>query len=170
MESSQKFIGRNRAPRVQIEYDVELGGSQKKVSLPFTMGVLADLSGSNASVLPPVDERKAAEFDVENFNDRMESIAPSLSFDVDNLLTHEGSLHVDMQFLHMDDFSPEAIARQVAPLAKLLEARTQLANLGTYLDGKAGAENLLAQALKDASLLAILAPKAPVIDADGEGA
>ena len=43
--SSQKFIARNRAPRVQIEYDVEVYGSEKKVELPFVMGVLADLSG-----------------------------------------------------------------------------------------------------------------------------
>ncbi|KAG9607456.1 hypothetical protein KCV01_g5080, partial [Aureobasidium melanogenum] len=168
MDSSQKFIARNRAPRVQIEYDVELGGSQKKVSIPFTMGVMADLSGANGAALPPVDERKAVEFDTDNFNDRMASIAPSLSLDVDNLLTGEGQLHVDMTFRHMDDFSPDAVARQVAPLARLLEARTRLANLGTYLDGKAAAENLLAQALQDPALLATLAPKTPAPSDDGE--
>ncbi len=46
--SSQKFIARNRAPRVQIEYDVEVYGAQKKVQIPFVMGVLADLTGERA--------------------------------------------------------------------------------------------------------------------------
>ena len=155
--SSQKFIARNRAPRVQIEYDVELYGAQKKVSIPFVMGVMADLSGASAVDLPPVEERKALEIDADNFNDRLESTKPSVAISVPNTLTGEGSLNVALSFSHMDDFSPSAIARHVEPLAKLLEARTQLANLGTYLDGKAGAEKLIAQALQDPALLAALA-------------
>lgn len=160
--SSQKFIARNRAPRVQIEYDVELYGAQKKVSIPFVMGVMTDLSGASASDLPPVEERKALEIDVDNFNDRLESIRPTVSFNVPNTLTGEGNLAVQMRFGHLDDFSPAAIARHVEPLAKLLEARTQLANLGTYLDGKAGAEKLIAQAIQDPALLAALAATRPV--------
>src|SRR6188768_779861 len=85
--SSQKFIARNRAPRVQIEYDVELYGAQKKVSIPFVMGVMSDLSGASAGDLPPVEERKALEIDVDNFNDRLESIRPTVSFNVPNTLT-----------------------------------------------------------------------------------
>ncbi|MDF3980972.1 type VI secretion system contractile sheath small subunit [Luteibacter sahnii] len=165
MESSQKRIARHRPPRVQIEYDVELNGAQKKVSIPFTVGVMADLSGSAAADLPGLDERKAVEYDVDNFNDRMASVAPAVSFDVPNALGGEGQLKVEMAFRHMDDFSPEAIARSVAPLARLLEARTRLANLDTYLDGKVDAERLLARALRDPSLLAELAPAAP---SDGE--
>ncbi|HXP00507.1 MAG TPA: type VI secretion system contractile sheath small subunit [Luteibacter sp.] len=155
-QSSQKFIARNRAPRVQIEYDVELYGAQKKVIIPFTMGVMADLSGASAAELPPVEERKALEIDADNFNDRLESTKPSVAISVPNTLTGEGSLSVEMSFSHLDDFSPAAIARSVEPLAKLLEARTQLANLGTYLDGKAGAEKLIAQAIQDPALLAAL--------------
>ncbi|UPG84802.1 type VI secretion system contractile sheath small subunit [Luteibacter aegosomatis] len=154
--NGQKFIARNRAPRVQIEYDVELYGAQKKVSIPFTMGVMADLSGANKDDLPSVEERKATEFDVDNFDARMTSIAPSVSFDVPNTLSGEGNLMVEMSFRQMDDFSPAAVARSVEPLAKLLEARMQLANLGTYLDGKAGAEKLIGQAIKDPALLASL--------------
>ncbi|UPG84782.1 type VI secretion system contractile sheath small subunit [Luteibacter aegosomatis] len=165
MDSSQKLIARHRAPRVQIEYDVELNGARKKVSIPFTMGVMADLSGAAADELPPIDERKAIEFDVDHFNDRMEAIAPSLAFEVPNALTGEGQLRVDMSFRHMDDFLPEAVARRVAPLARLLEARTRLANLDAYLDGKAGAERLLAQALRDPALLAGLTSSTT----DGEG-
>ncbi|MBB3228132.1 type VI secretion system protein ImpB [Luteibacter sp. Sphag1AF] len=155
--SSQKFIARNRAPRVQIEYDIELYGAQKKVNIPFVMGVMTDLSGAGAGDLPPVDERKALEIDVDNFNDRLESIRPTVSFAVPNTLTGEGRLGIEMQFRHLDDFSPAAIARHVEPLAKLLEARTQLANLGTYLDGKASIEKLVAQAIRDPALLATLA-------------
>jgi len=166
--SSQKFIARNRAPRVQIEYDVELYGAQKKVSIPFVMGVMADLSGASAVDLPAVEERKALEIDADNFNDRLESTKPSVAISVPNTLTGEGSLNVALSFSHMDDFSPSAIARHVEPLAKLLEARTQLANLGTYLDGKAGAEKLIAQALQDPALLAALAAtRAPIDPQEG---
>ncbi|AAM38982.1 type VI secretion system contractile sheath small subunit [Xanthomonas citri pv. citri] len=153
MASSQKFIARNRAPRVQIEYDVEVYGAQKKVQIPFVMGVMSDLSGANAGELPSLDERKALEIDVDNFDSRLQSMGPRAQFKVPNTLTGEGELAVDITFESMDDFSPAAIARKVAPLAKLLEARTQLANLDTYMDGKAGAEQLIANAIRDPALL-----------------
>jgi len=157
MANSQKFIARNRAPRVQIEYDVELYGAQKKVQLPFVMGVMSDLSGANAGELPALEERKALEIDVDNFDNRLQSMKPRVAFTVPNTLTGEGSLNVDITFESMDDFSPAAVARKVAPLARLLEARTQLANLDTYMDGKAGAEGLIAQAMRDPALLQALA-------------
>ena len=156
-QSSQKFIARNRAPRVQIEYDVEVYGAQKKVQIPFVMGVMSDLSGANNAELPPIEDRKALEIDVDNFDSRMASMKPRVSFAVPNTLTGEGNLSVDINFEKMDDFSPAAVARSVAPVAKLLEARTQLANLDTYMDGKAGAENLIAKAIKDPALLQSLA-------------
>lgn len=156
-QSSQKFIARNRAPRVQIEYDVEVYGAQKKVQVPFVMGVMSDLSGANNSILPGVEERKAMEIDVDNFDSRLQSMKPRVEFSVPNTLTGEGNLPVNITFESMDDFSPTAIARKVGPIAKLLEARTQLANLGTYMDGKAGAEELLAKALKDPALLQSIA-------------
>ncbi|MEI6705700.1 MAG: type VI secretion system contractile sheath small subunit [Methylococcales bacterium] len=159
--SSQKFIARNRCPRVQIEYDVEVYGSQKKVQLPFIMGVLADLSGSPSEPLPPVGERKLLEVDVDNFDSRMKAMKPRVAFRVPNALTGEGNLNVDITFQSMDDFSPAAIAKKVAGLDKLMEARTQLANLVTYMDGKEGAEDLIAKVLKDPALLQSLvaAPK-----------
>ena len=156
-QNSQKFIGRNRAPRVQIEYDVELYGAQKKVQLPFVMGVMSDLSGANASELPAIDARKALEFDVSNFDSRMQSMKPRVSLSVPNTLTGEGRLAVDMTFESMDDFSPAAIARKVEPLAKLLEARGQLQNLLTYMDGKTDAEKLVSKLLEDPALLSALA-------------
>lgn len=164
MANSQKFIARNRAPRVQIEYDVELYGAQKKVQLPFVMGVMSDLSGANAGELPALEERKALEIDVDNFDSRLQSMRPRAAFSVPNTLSGEGSLNVDITFESMDDFSPAAVARKVAPLAKLLEARTALANLDTYMDGKAGAEELIAQVMRDPALLQALA-SAPKPDA-----
>jgi len=160
-DSSQKFIARNRAPRVQIEYDVELYGSEKKVHLPFVQGVLADLAGNPAEPQPAVADRKFLEFDVDNFDDRMKAMKPRAAFRVDNTLTGEGQLSVDLTFENMDDFSPDAVARKVDSLNKLLEARTQLANLVTYMDGKTGAEELIANAIKDPALLQSLvaAPK-----------
>jgi len=158
--SSQKFIARNRAPRVQIEYEVELYGAQKKVQVPFVMGVLADLSGEPAEALAPVDERKFTAIDVDNFDERMKSMKPRVAISVPNTLTGEGNLQVDMTFESMDDFSPAAVARKVDALNKLLEARTQLSNLITYMDGKAGAEELIAKALNDPALLKSLVDQA----------
>ncbi|MCX7102378.1 MAG: type VI secretion system contractile sheath small subunit [Methylobacter sp.] len=160
-QSSQKFIARNRAPRVQIEYDVELYGAQKKVQLPFVMGVLADLSGNPSDALAPVGERKLLEIDVDNFDERLKAMKPRVAFNVPNALTGEGNLNVDITFQSMDDFSPAAIAKKVAGLDKLMEARTQLSNLLTYMDGKEGAEDLIANVLKDPALLQSLvaAPK-----------
>ena len=155
--SSQKFIARNRAPRVQIEYDVELYGAEKKVQLPFVMGVLSDLSGKPADPLAPVADRKFLEIDVDNFDSRMKSMKPRVAFQVENTLTGEGNLPVDITFESMGDFSPGAIAKKVEPLAKLLEARTQLSNLLTYMDGKGGAEQLLSKVLGDQELLKCLA-------------
>ena len=168
--SSQKFIARNRAPRVQIEYDVELYGAEKKVQLPFVMGVMSDLAGKPEEALPPVADRKLLEFDVDNFDDRLKAMKPRVAFQVPNTLTGEGNLSVDVTFESMDDFSPAAIARKVEPLRKLLEARTQMANLTTYMDGKTGAEELIGKVLKDPTLLQALAssPKAPEEDAAAE--
>ncbi len=160
MGSSQKFIARNRAPRVQIEYDVELYGAEKKVQLPFVMGVMADLSGKPAEALPGVADRKFLEIDVDNFDSRLKSMKPRVAFAVPNTLTGEGNLSVDVTFESMDDFSPAAVARKVEGLNKLLEARQQLSNLITYMDGKSGAEELIAKVLADPALLASLTAEA----------
>ena len=156
-QSSQKFIARNRAPRVQIEYDLELYGAEKTVNLPFVMGVMADLTGKPADSPAPVADRKFLEIDVDNFDDRMKSMKPRVAFQVPNTLTGEGNMSVEVTFESMDDFSPAAVARKVEPLAKLLQARTQLSNLLSYMDGKSKAEELMAQVLKDPALLQALA-------------
>jgi type VI secretion system protein ImpB len=155
--SSQKFINRNRAPRVHIEYDVELYGAEKKVELPFVAGVMADLSGKPAEALPPVADRKFLEIDVDNFDDRLKACKPRVAFTVPNTLTGEGNLAVEMTFQSMDDFSPAAVARKVDALNKLLTARTELANLLTYMDGKSGAEELIGKVLENPELLKSLA-------------
>ncbi|HRF62172.1 MAG TPA: type VI secretion system contractile sheath small subunit [Candidatus Competibacter sp.] len=159
--SSQKFIARNRAPRVQIEYDVEVYGSEKKVQLPFVMGVMADLSGKPVDPLAPVADRKFLEIDIDNFDSRMKAMKPRAAFRVPNTLTGEGELSMDLTFESMDDFSPAAVARKVDALNKLLQARQQLSNLMTYMDGKTGAEELIAKVLNDPALLQSLvaAPK-----------
>jgi type VI secretion system protein ImpB len=167
--SSQKFIARNRAPRVQIEYDVELYGAEKKIQLPFVMGVLADLSGKPTEPLPLVADRKFLDIDVDNFDSRLKALKPRVAFQVPNTLTGSGSLNVELTFDSMDDFSPAAVARKVDALGKLLEAREQLANLITYMDGKSGAEELVATLLRDPALLRTLATTRNV-DADAASA
>jgi len=169
--SSQKFIARNRAPRVQIEYDVELYGAEKKIQLPFVMGVMSDLAGKSETPQPAVADRKFLEIDVDNFDDRMKSMAPRTAFTVPNTLTGDGNLAVDITFESMDDFSPAAIAAKVEPLRELLEARTQLSNLMTYMDGKTGAETLIGKIMQDPTLLKTLAAQpAPKDDAAEEEA
>jgi type VI secretion system protein ImpB len=155
--SSQKFIGRNRAPRVQIEYDVEVYGSERKIQLPFVMGVMADLSGKPEEPLPSVAERKMLEIDIDNFDARLKSMKPRVAFNVENTLTGDGNLAVELTFESMEDFSPAAVARKVDALRRLLEARTQLSNLLTYMDGKTGAENLLSKVLANPVLMQALA-------------
>jgi type VI secretion system protein ImpB len=155
--SSQKFIARNRAPRVQIEYDVELYGAEKKVELPFVMGVMADLSGKPVEALPAVGDRKFLEIDVDNFDDRLKACKPRVAFQVPNTLTGEGNVSVEMTFESMEDFSPAAVARKVDSLNKLLQARTELSNLLTYMDGKDKAEDLVGRLLKNEDLMKSLA-------------
>jgi type VI secretion system protein ImpB len=182
-ESRQKFIARNRSPRVQIEYDVEVYGSEKKVQIPFVMGVMADLTGKGdpADEVPDAHQtarggiasRKFLEVDVDNFEDRMKALKPRVSFRVPNTLTGEGELPVDLTFESMDDFSPAAIARKVDSLNQLLTARTQLDNLLTFMDGKAGAEELMNKVIQDNTLLQSLAAGAAneggAADGGGEG-
>jgi type VI secretion system protein ImpB len=166
--SSQKFIARNRAPRVQIEYDVELYGAEKKIQLPFIMGVMANFSGNPAEALPDVADRKFLEIDIDNFDQRLKATKPRAAFQVPNTLTGDGNLMIDLTFDSMDDFSPAAVARKVDALRTLLEARQHLSNLLTYMDGKTGAEQLIRQVLQDPALLKALAtaPKPAEAGAD----
>lgn len=156
-KSAAKEIARNRAPRVQIEYDVETKNGMQKLEIPFVMGVMADLSGRSAAELKDVGRRKFLEINAENFDKALEAMKPRVTFTVPNKLTGEGSLPVDITFESMDDFSPAAIAKKVEPLRKLLEARTQLQSLITRLDGRADAEKLLSEGIKSKALLERLA-------------
>ena len=168
MASSQKFIARNRAPRVQIEYDVELYGAEKKIQLPFVMGVMSDLAGKSEVTQPGIADRKFLEIDIDNFDSRMKAMKPRAAFSVPNTLTGEGNMSVDLTFESMDDFSPAAIARQVEPLKALMDARNELSNLVTYMDGKPGAEELISKAMNDPALLKSLAAKPAPKDEAGE--
>jgi type VI secretion system protein ImpB len=134
-----------------------LYGAQKKIELPFVMGVMADLSGKPADPLAPVADRKFLEIDVDNFDERMKACKPRVAFQVPNTLTGEGNMNVELTFQSMDDFSPAAVARKVDSLNKLLTARTELSNLLSYMDGKSGAEDLIGKLLNDPELLKSLA-------------
>ena len=166
--SSQKFIARNRAPRVQIEYDVETYNSAKKIQLPFVMGVMANLSGNPAEPLPDVADRKFLPIDVDNFDQILKGMKPRVAFQAPNTLTGDGNLMVDITFESMDDFSPAAVAKKVDALSKLLEARQQLAALVTLMDGKSGAEQLIRQLLQDPTLLKTIAAAPKPAEAEAE--
>jgi len=169
-KGGQRFISQNRKPRVHIEYEVETFGAKQKVELPFVMGVMSDLSGKSLVEKKPVDKRDFIEFDMDNFEQRMEAIAPRAAFNVDNTLTGEGKLSVDLTFKKMDDFDPGEIAKRVPALNKLLEARQQLNDLMIYMDGKDGAQELLDKLLKDPDLMKSLAAAKSADAGDGEAA
>lgn len=165
-KSGQRFIKENRAPRVHIEYEVETYGSRQKVELPFIMGVMSDLSGKSEVEKKPLDKRDFLEFDMDNFEQRMEAIAPRAVVQVENTLTGEGKLGVDLTFKSMEDFTPGAVAKQVPALNKLLEARQELSDLMAYMDGKDGAQELLDKVLKDPDLMKSLAGTKPAAEGD----
>ena len=157
-QSGQRFIKKNRSPRVHIEYEVETYGSRQKIELPFVMGVMSDLSGKSEVEKKSLDKRDFTEFDMDNFEQRMEAIAPRAVFQTDNTLAGDGSkLGVDLTFKSMEDFSPGAVAKRVPALNKLLEARQELSDLMAYMDGKDGAQDLLDKVLKDPELMQTLA-------------
>ena len=159
-DSGQKFIRRNRVPRVHISYD-DPYDAERKVELPFVMAVLADLSGDSPGVeKPEMADRAFLDIDMDNFEQRMAAIEPGTSFRVQNKLGEsDEKLGVQLRFKKMEDFTPGAVARQVPALAKLLEAREQLSNLTRYMDGKVAAEDQLKKLLKDPTLMAALREK-----------
>jgi type VI secretion system protein ImpB len=152
MAESQKFIERNRAPRVQISTDIDKKGDPK-TELPFIMGVMADLSGKPAEALPELANRGFVEVDNDNFDKVLAKAKPRVSFAVPNTLSGQGNLSVDVSFDRLEDFSPANVAKKVEPLQKLLEARTKLQHLLSNLDGKTKAEDLVAEIIKDKQLM-----------------
>jgi type VI secretion system protein ImpB len=172
-DSGQKFIRRNRAPRVHITYE-DPYDAERLIELPFVMGVMSDLSGNNPGVeKSKIDDRKFLEFDMDNFDTRMAAIQPGVTMRVANKLSDnpDEKMSINLHFNKMADLSPVAVARMVPATAKLLEAREQLANLLRYMDGKVGAEDQLKKLLADPQLMNALkerAAAAPMKDPESE--
>lgn len=154
-----------KRPRVEIAYDIEVYGREQQVELPFVMGVMADLSGDGASDLPPIEDRTFVSVDAATLDQRMRDVAPCLRLHVEDHLTGSGTMPVQLTFERMDDYRPDSVARQVPALTQLLEAREQLALLLTYMDGKAGAEQLLARLIADEQAISELS-QAPDISTE----
>ncbi|HEU4566269.1 MAG TPA: type VI secretion system contractile sheath small subunit [Gemmatimonadaceae bacterium] len=152
-ESTQKKLERVRPPRVNISYDVETGGAIEMKELPFVMGVLGDFTGQPVEPLAKLKERKFVDVTLDNFDDVLASMKPHLAFSVENKLSEDpnaGKLGVDLTFKSLDDFSPDAVARQVKPLRELLDLRTKLSDLRGTLQGNDKLEEVLQQTLADA--------------------
>jgi type VI secretion system protein ImpB len=167
-DSGQKFIRRNRAPRVHITYE-DPYDAERLIELPFVMGVLSDLSGNNSPVeKAKIEDRKFLDFDMDNFDARMAAIQPGITMRVANKIgdNPDEKMSVNLHFEKMADFTPVAIARQVPATATLLQAREQLANLLRYMDGKVGAEDQLKKLLADPQLMAALQQRAAAKPAD----
>ncbi len=168
-QDGQKFIRRNRAPRVHIEYEVATYGSVEKVSLPFVMGIMSDLSGKSEREKKEMGERDFVNVDMDNFGEFQKSIAPRATFYTENTLTGEGKLAVDLTFNKMDDFTPGGVAKQLPATAKLLDARQQLSDLLAYMDGKDKAEGVIDALLANPDLLSSLAAESKARN-DGDAA
>jgi type VI secretion system protein ImpB len=154
-ESTQQKLSRVRPPRVQITYDVEVGDAIELKELPFVVGVLADLTGMPADPLAPMKERKFVEINPDNFDAVLANMAPRLAYSVENVLTDDpeaGQLKVDVKFESMDDFSPEGVARQVAPLQELLKLRSNLSDLRGRLQGNDKLDEVLFEAVTNTDL------------------
>jgi type VI secretion system protein ImpB len=161
--SLQHNLDRVRAPRVQITYDVEVGGAVEMKEIPFVVGVLADLSGKPDEPLPKVKDRKLIEIDRDNFDKVLKGMKPRLAFKVDNKLTGDGSkLGVELRFNKLDDFHPEQVAQQVEPLKKLVDARQKLNELLNRLDGNDRLEELLQEVISRTESIAKLGAEAGV--------
>ena len=157
--STQHKLDRVRPPRVQITYDVEVGDAIEIKELPFVMGVMGDFTGQPVDPLPRLKDRKFTEINPDNFDAVLESMKPHLAFSVENKLSEDsnaGNLKVDLNFKSMDDFSPDAVARQVKPLRELLDLRTRLTDLRGSLQGNDKLEELLRDAVTDTDKLAKL--------------
>jgi len=162
-ESLQHKLDRVRAPRVQITYDVEIGDAIEMKEIPFVVGVLADLSGKPEEPLPKLKDRKFIEIDRDNFNDVLDRMKPRLAFKVDNKLSGDDSkLAVELRFKSLDDFHPENVVTQVAPLRKLLEARQRLSGLLSKLDGNYKLDELLQEVIASTDSLQKLGKEAGV--------
>jgi type VI secretion system protein ImpB len=168
-ESLQKKLGRVRPPRVHITYDVETLGAIEKREIPFVVGVLADLSGQPSKPLPKLKDRKFTDIDRDNFDQIMAKQEPRITFKVDNKLTEEGGrMGLELKFSKLDDFQPDNVARQVAPLNQLLELRTKLSNLRSSLYGNDKLESLLQQAITETESARRGSEKPEGIDASGK--
>jgi type VI secretion system protein ImpB len=164
-DSLQKWVGRNRPPRVQITYDVEIGGATEKKDLPLVVGLLADLSGQPLVAPPKLKNRRLIEIDRDNFNEVMGKIAPRLDLSVPDTLKGEGNLKVELNFTEFNHFHPEAIVMQVPRLAKLLEVRQQLRDLLGKLDGNDELDALLENIIQNTTDLKVLKDQGPGADA-----
>jgi len=171
-ESTQQVLSRVRRPRVQITYDVEIGGAIEKKQLPFIVGVIADLSGQPSEPLPKVKDRKFIEIDRDNFDEVLAAAAPRLAIRVPNKLKPDADemLNVELKFKSMDDFGPVAVVQQIEPLRKLFEARNRLRDLLTKLDGNDELDTILREVVASTEEQAKLRVELGATQAGGDGA
>ncbi len=168
-ESLQHTLDRVRAPRVQITYDVEVGDSIEMKEIPFVVGVLGDLSGKPDEPLPKLKDRKFVEIDRDNFDTVLAGMKPRLAFKADNKLTDDDSkIAVELRFKSMEDFHPERVAEQIAPVRKLVEARKKLSDLLNKLDGNDRLDELLQEVISSSDTLEKLGAESGVKKTDGE--
>ena len=148
-ESVNDKLKRVRKPRVHITYEVETEGAVLKKELPFVMGVMGEFTGNASVPQKALKDRKFVQIDRDNFNDVMSRLGPAMTAKVENTLTGEGEIAVNLKFNSIDDFEPAKIVEQVEPLKKLLETRNKLNDLLTKADNSDNLQDLLEQILQN---------------------
>ncbi len=153
-ESTQKRLQKVRPPRVQMTYDVEVGDAVENKELPFVVGVVGDFGADSSVEKKRLKDRNFVNIDAGNFDEVLAGVAPVASFRVENHLSAEGGqIGVELQFKQMEDFRPESVVQQVAPLKGLLEARTKLADLRNKLAGNDKLDDILSDVLSNTDKL-----------------
>ena len=156
-ESVQKRLTKVRPPRVQMTYDVEIGDALENKELPFVVGVVGDFGGNPDAEQKRLKDRQFVGIDVDNFDEVLGGVAPVARFRAPNRLADDdSSIGVELHFKSMADFRPESVVRQVAPLARLLEARGKLADLRNKLAGNDKLEDILGEVLNNTDKLTAL--------------
>ena len=144
---AQSFQHEKPPARINLFLEVAKGDASEKVELPMRMLVMGDFTGREDDT--PLEEREVINLNKDNFEDVLRSQEISIKTAVSNTLTGEGDLPVELKFDSMKSFSPEAVAKQVPEIAKLLATRNLLQDLRNRLISAADVRKQIESVIKD---------------------
>jgi type VI secretion system protein ImpB len=135
------------AARINLKLDVGKGNAKKKMELPLKMLVVGDFSFKQRDAR--VADREKIAVNKNNFTQVMDSMGLRLTYQVDNKLTGEGALDIDLPVKDMDSFRPESVTKSVPALGRLLAARNLIKDLKSNLLDNREFRKRLEEVIKD---------------------